>query len=153
MIPKSLSAATIVAAAILAVTPAAMAAIVGEGLKAARQGEYDRAVDEFQPLAEAGDPRAQFFLGLCYQQGKGVPMNPSRAASWFDKAATAGNAGAQSALGTQYLTGQGVTPDADRAYALLTQAAGAGDRRAKYGLGIISEEGLGRGVDIAKALG
>jgi TPR repeat protein len=132
--------------------PVARAASVDEGLRAARLGDYDRAVAEFRALADAGDARAQYLLGLCYRQGKGVPPDPATAARWFEKAAAAGDVDAQSALGTMYLIGEGVTPEPERAFGLLSTAAAAGDRRAKFGLGVMYEAGLGRQADIGKAL-
>ena len=51
------------------------------------QDDYERALLELQPLAEAGDPQAQLWLGLMYYYGWGVAFNPRKAAHWIGKSA------------------------------------------------------------------
>ena len=48
---------------------------VQEGVEAWRTGDYARAVAEWQPLADQGDPDAQFNLGQAYKLGRGVPQD------------------------------------------------------------------------------
>lgn len=60
---------------------------VDTGLRAAHEGNYETAVAEWRPLAQAGDSRAQFLLGLCYRTGKGVAQDPANAVRWLEKAA------------------------------------------------------------------
>ena len=43
-----------------------------EGVQAADRGDYATAIKEWQPLADQGDPRAQFRIGLSYDNGEGV---------------------------------------------------------------------------------
>lgn len=43
-----------------------------DGWQAYQKGEFGRAFTEWQPLAERGDARAQFNLGVLLEQGKGV---------------------------------------------------------------------------------
>ena len=49
--------------------------------------------------AEAGDPAAQYALGVLYAQGEGVGQDYARAASWFRKAAKNGIVNAQDLAG------------------------------------------------------
>jgi len=57
------------------------------GFGAEYQGDYERALLELQPLAEAGDPQAQLWLGLMYYYGWGVTFNPRKATHWIGKSA------------------------------------------------------------------
>ena len=40
-----------------------------EGVAAYQRGDYAAALGQFKPLAEKGDPKAQFYLGEMYGQG------------------------------------------------------------------------------------
>ena len=54
----------------------------------ARYGErLAAAFEELQPLAQAGDPRAQLWLGLMYYYGRGVEYNERIASEWIRKSA------------------------------------------------------------------
>ena len=52
------------------------------GLKAFLERDFATAVQEWQPLAEAGHPDAQNNLGAMYYQGLGVPKDEVRAYAW-----------------------------------------------------------------------
>ena len=43
-----------------------------KGLKAYQNGEYAAAFKEWKPLAEGGDMKAQYNLGVMYENGLGV---------------------------------------------------------------------------------
>ena len=51
------------------------------------QGNFQRALTELTPLAEAGNPRAQLWLGLMYYYGRGVSFNPRIAQDLIRKSA------------------------------------------------------------------
>lgn len=104
---------------------------VRAGTEAWRAGNYEAAVREWRPLAEAGDQHAQFNLGQAYKLGRGVPLDQRQAQTWFERAARQGHAQAEAALGlTLFQNGQ-------RAEAMpwIERAAGRGDPRAQYVLG------------------
>jgi hypothetical protein len=126
---------------------------VDAGLRAAHEGDYEAAVAEWRPVAQDGNARAEFLLGLAYRTGKGVAQDPANAVRWFQKAAAQGNVDAQSALGTMLLIGEGVPADYSRAFVNLDAAAKAGDRRAMYALGVYYESGLDKPADVDIALG
>jgi len=46
---------------------------IDEGIRAADAGDYKTAVKVWRPLAEQGDAKAQFNLGVAYHKGQGVP--------------------------------------------------------------------------------
>lgn len=101
------------------------------GAEAYDGGDYQRALDEWRPLAEAGDPRAQIALASMYQFGEGVPEDEIKAAKWYWRAAEQGEPVAQINLAKLYATGRGLARDYVRAYMWFDIAAlrGRGDAR------------------------
>ncbi len=61
------------------------------GVEAWGRGDYDRAVQEFLPLAEQGHVQAQVNLGIIYSQGRGVPKDFVQAYRWYTLAADQGD--------------------------------------------------------------
>lgn len=104
---------------------------VKAGVDAWQQGDYAKAVAIWQPLAQSGDPDAQFNIGQAYKLGRGVKTDPSAAIDWYGKAARQGHARAEDNLGLLMFQ-QG-----DRAGALpyLQRAAERGEPRAQYIVG------------------
>jgi uncharacterized protein len=56
----------------IAVVSPALSADYKKGLVAAQKGDFETALQEWRPLAEKGDIRSQFNLGLMYETGRGV---------------------------------------------------------------------------------
>src|SRR5512140_2035652 len=107
-------------------TACAFAADFNAGLKAYEAGDFARARQEWQPLAEEGSAAAQFNLGLLYYDGRGVPQNYTEAARWFERAAAQGYTKAQNNLGAMYGAGRGVKKDYVQAYKWLSICAASG---------------------------
>ena len=80
---------------------------------------------EYKAKAEQGDAEAQFSLGFCYDDGRGVAKNYAQAAKWYRKAAEQFYAEAQLILGCCFANGQGVGKDIVEAYAWFGMAAKA----------------------------
>lgn len=120
---------------------------VKAGVDAWQQGDYARAVAEWRPLAEAGDPDAQFNMGQAYKLGRGVPTNMATAIDWYRKAAAKGHGRAEDNLGLLMFQ-QG-----DRAGALpyLQRSADRGEPRAQYIVGTALFNGDLAGKDWARA--
>ncbi len=93
------------------------------GLDAYEAGDYAAALAEFRPLADDGDPDAQFYLGEMHLEGKGVARDFETAAHWLGKAAQAGHPPAQGVLGGLYAVGLGVPRDFGTAYFWMIVAA------------------------------
>ena len=89
------------------------------GWRAYTAGDYESAIGEWQPLAEAGDYQAAYALGMAYQ----IKGEPAQAVPWYEQAASAGLTEAQILLGTIYARGGDVPRDLVRAYAWLCKAA------------------------------
>ena len=93
------------------------------GAAAYSRGDYATALEEWRPLAEAGNLAAQFNLGLMHYNGKGVSQNFAEAAIWFGLAAEQGDAAAQINLGVMAYNGEGIEQDFAQAHFWFTLAA------------------------------
>ena len=82
-----------------------------KGMAAYRAADYATALQEWTPLAEAGDAQAQYNLGLMYRNGQGVLQDDAKAVRLYRLAAEQGYALAQSNLGHMYSNGSGVPQD------------------------------------------
>ncbi len=70
-----------------------------EGAAAQKRGDYATALRELRPLAEQGNAKAQYNLGVMYDKGRGVPQDYAKAVGWWRKAAEQGDAKAQYKIG------------------------------------------------------
>ena len=119
---------------IAAVAACAKSDPLKEAQQAFKAGKFEEALVLAQPLAEAGDPKAQVMVGLMFSQAKGAPEDFVTAAGWFRKAADQGYASAQFDLGYMYESGSGVPMDPAEAYKWYSLAAAQGDRDAAKNL-------------------
>ena len=71
---------------------------VKAGVDAWQQGDYARAIAEWRPLAQAGDPDAQFNMGQAYKLGRGLQSDFPVALDWYRKAAAQGHLRAEDNL-------------------------------------------------------
>jgi|GEM_PF-1266698 len=123
-----------------------------QGLAAYNNGDYATALAKWKPLAEAGGPSAQYYLGLVYFNGQGVPKNLSKAMEWFRLAAEQGILDAQTQIGFAYRNGLGVTQDNQEAAKWYFMAAEQGFAPAQFNLGIMYRNGWGVTQDYKKAV-
>lgn len=92
--------------ALTAALPQVAAADAVAGRQAFENGDYERAVTEWQSAADRGDAEAQFRLGLLYEQGVGdLKQDYKRADYWYRKAAEHDNSEAQYRLGLIWSAG------------------------------------------------
>lgn len=108
----------------------------------------NRGVKLMQEAADAGHPRAQFNVGLFYQQGHYLRKDDSSAAQWYEKAARQGLSEAQVNLGLLYEHKFGNYLEASKWYRL------AADQNNAYGmhnLGALYSCGWGVPRDLYKA--
>ena len=77
---------------------------------------------------------AQYNLGVCYNTGRGVPVDDKEAARLYKLAADQGHALAQYNLGGCYNTGRGVPQDDNEAARLYKLAADQGHAQAQQRL-------------------
>jgi len=118
------------------------AASYEEGLAAFDKRNYAVALQEWQPLAEAGDARSQHGMGLLAEIG--VPKRDYVAAAiWYKKAADQGLPASLTNLGILYAEGRGVDKSLDQAAALWKTAADAGHPVAQFNLALLYYRGEG----------
>jgi len=117
-----------VVGATLVAIAAPAAADVRAGVEAYQRGDYVKALAEWRPLADKGDPDAQFNLAQAYRLGRGVPANLDTAVGLYRKAAVQNHAEAEALLAlTLFQNGK-------RAEAMpwLAKAADRGDAASQY---------------------
>ena len=103
--------------------------------------DLEKAAQNYQKAASAGDPQGQYALAMLKLEGKGTPKDEKGAKALLETASAKVPAAAY-ALGLILLT-EG-KPDADRrAVALFQDAALRGDADAQYGLAVLYKEGRG----------
>jgi TPR repeat protein len=138
---------TLFTALLLATAPAAAADPLADAVRAIEAGRHNQGAQMLQPLANSGNPLAQFRLGMLYYNGQGVPEDEKQAIYWWKKAAAQGYAEAMFQLGSAYLFGSQtakIVPDPDREAATwYFQAASAGHAEAQYHLGLLFLAGKG----------
>jgi len=96
--------------------------------------DYERALRELEPLAEAGNPIAQYNFAVLHRKGLGTEKSQKVAAVWFRKSADQGNGQAAFAMAMMYATGKGVSLDPVEAYAWFRIASRKGHETAKSNL-------------------
>jgi len=141
---KSLIAAGAILTTLFGASPTQSADLM-TGMDAARRGDFATALKEWKPLAKAGDPDAQYNLGVMYLKGLGVQRDPQAAADLFERAANQGAATARFALGSMFASGHGVAQDGKVAAKWFGLAAEQGHDEAAYRLGLLHL--YGHGVD------
>lgn len=115
---------------------------VKAGIDAWTRGDFESAVEIWQPLSDRGDADARFNLGQAYRLGRGVDRDLARAQTLFRAAAGAGHLEAQAVLGLMLFN------DGNREEALgyLKQAADRGEPRALlvYGTALYNGDDIAR---------
>ena len=131
-----------------AYAPAAVRADMQAGWQAYTAGDYETAISEWQPLAEAGDYQAAYALGMAFQ----INGEPAQSVPWYEQAASAGLTEAQILLGTMYAQGSDVPRDLVRAYAWLYRAAEKKGPNAQLILDSVAALMTAEEIEAAKAL-
>ena len=126
---------SLVAASALLLVTVAFAGDHQKGLEAFNNTDYETALAEWQPLAEAGSAEAQFGLGMMYGNGFGVMMDDALAIKWYGLAAEQGHGQAMCNLAVMHQNGWGVPQDENEALRLFGLAAKAGVAEAMVALG------------------
>ena len=112
-----------------------------EGVAAYKRGDFATVIKEWRPLAEQGNARARYNLGIMYFKGVGVSKDYKKAAEWIRKAAEQGNLAVQTNLGTMYHNGHGVLKNNKVAVKWFRKAAEQGLAGAQFNLGNMYHNG------------
>jgi Sel1 repeat len=137
--PPSKDASTQIAMAQIGALPAPTIATVRPG----EPGVEAQVAAALDARAKAGDPIAEFRLGILYAVGQGVPRDYARAASLLRASAESGFADAQYDYGTLCDKGLGVARDAAEAARWYAKAAQQGHAPAALNLGYAYARGVG----------
>ena len=124
-------------------SPVLFADDVQDAKDAYERADYETAYKLFLPLAEQGDAKAQYFLGMMHSEGKGVPQDYQDAVKWYLLAAEQGKASAQYDLGIMYKKGLGVLQDYKEAVKWSRLAVKQGHAPTQFNLGVMHYEGRG----------
>ena len=122
-----------------------------EGWRAYQRGDFKTALQQWTPLAEAGNPVAQYNVGVMYDEGTGVETNADKVIGWWRKAADQGHRMAQHNLALLFLE-RGGDGAIQQAVTLLKRAAAAGFAPSQHSLGKLYAAGLGVEQDDGRAL-
>ncbi len=141
---RKLSSLAILIAMQLALADSEASAGYETGRAALDTGAYGEAISSWEPVAEEGDSRAQYGLGVIFEQGRGeVGRNLDAAIQWYALAARQGHPAALNNLGLMYAQGRGVERDVSRAIRLWLESAQAGHLMAMYNLALAYYRGEG----------
>ena len=116
--------------AALFITPAAAVADTWAGIEAFKTKQFDVALKELTPEAEAGDRDAIYHLALMYGGGFGVEQDLAKALDLFGQAAKKGHVPAQKEYGTALAIGEGTEQDVAEGLKWLFIASKTGDESA-----------------------
>ena len=139
------------AAFVLALACPAHAALQ-DGLDALRRGDYEAAARTLKPLADRGDPEAQYRVGLMYEYGKGFPLDKTEAAMWIHRAAGQNHPAAQTELGILLTLGEGIAKDDGQAVEWFRKGANQGNATAQYNLALLLAKGVAGKPDLPQVI-
>ncbi|KAK7137495.1 hypothetical protein R3I94_013217 [Phoxinus phoxinus] len=114
------------------------------GLESAKAGDHETAFSCFLASAQHGYSKAQFNVGVCYERGRGVRRDHSKAVLYYRRAAVAGHRQAQYRCAKLLLNSRGQQSsetDSDAALNFLYAAADAGLTEAQLYLGVVLSRG------------
>lgn len=100
-------------------------------------------VKRIEGLAESGNVKAMFNMGVYFEHGQGgLPVNNAQAMKWYERAAMKGDLGAQYNLGLMHANGRGTPKNPKEAIYWFRKAADAGDAGAQYNMGVMYDQGF-----------
>ena len=113
---------------------------------------YKEAVRWFQIAADRGNATGQFYIGMMYENGRGVKRNYDEAMRSYRDAANQGYVTAFMAIGSMYIHARGRMQDYHEGLKWYKAAADRGYAPADYAIGYYYENGQGVPQDDAEAL-
>lgn len=100
-------------------------------------------LEKLRPMAEAGNPHAQYQLGFRYYLGDSGAQDFTAAATWYQKAADQGHVEAAYKLSKLFTSGTGIDQNLEAAAQYCRLAAEQGHAEAQSQLGQIYDQGKG----------
>jgi len=123
-----------------------------DGVDAYKRKEYKTAYKLWLPLAEQGNAKAQYILGVMYVKGLGVPKDYKEAVKWFRLAAEQGITLAQYNLGVMYAEGEGVPQDYVSAHMWMNLSGSNGHKDAVTNRNIVEKKMTKQQIEKAKEM-
>jgi TPR repeat protein len=114
-------------------------------------GTYGDAMRWYERSAKVGNSRAQFYLGMLYEQGLRGEPDIKSAIAWFTKAAEQGHCQAQLKLGLLHYQGTLTEQNYKEAAHWFEKAAAQSSSQAIYNLALMLVRGLGVAKDAKQA--
>jgi len=105
--------------------------------------KFASSIKLLEPLAQNGNPEAQWYLACSHYHGRGTNKNLEQAANWFEESAINGYVKAQNYIGQLYWEGKGVKKSYAKAKMWYQAAIKNGSNRAIAGMGHLYLLGLG----------
>lgn len=99
------------------------------GMAAYEDKDYKTAHQEWLPLAQQGELRAQSNIGLLYASGQGVEKDIDKAIYWFEKIADQGDAQGYFNLGMMYIKRNKDVQDMKQASKWIKKAYQTGSKK------------------------
>jgi len=124
---------------------------VAEGKQLYDKKDYTNAYQCLHLPAELGNSEAQYYIGECRYNGRGVPQDVTEAIKWYLKSAEQGYAIAQCNLAHFYYSGEKIPRDYAKAVNLYSKSANQGYAVAQNNLGSCYEHGYGVAQEYAEA--
>lgn len=116
------------------------------------QGKYAEAVKYLEKPASQGYAEAQFRMGWCYHNGKGVQQDLKKAVAYYKQAVVQGHALAKNNLGVCYDNEWGVAHDPHMAFKLFKEAAEQGLVLGQVNVASRYETGAGTARNVEEAI-
>lgn len=121
------------------------------GCEAFDRGDFNAALEEWQPLADKGHAQAQFRIGCLYTFGQGVEEDYDVAFNWFSRAAAQGDPDAMNNLGGLYAEGLGTKRDLVAAFMWFELSARQGHEMARMNRSFVGQKMTEAQIDEAVA--
>lgn len=113
---------------------------------------YENAFQIWTPLAEAGNPFAQTYLCVLYENAQGVKKDYEKAIYWCKLGAEKNIYAALFSLGNFYTNGFGVEKNFKIAFDYYKKAAMLGSNKAQFNVGLSYFHGQGVSKDLIQSL-
>ncbi len=111
------------------------------GKIAYENSQYAKALTEWYPLAKDEDHQAEYYMGVMYINGQGLPLDLKEGIIWLQKSAHGGYINAQYDLGQMNISGHGMDKNLDQGARWLLTAARRGHSGAQFNFGLLYQQG------------
>lgn len=116
-----------------------------------KKKDHKKAFALFYHLGNQGNAKAQFFIGVFYGDGLGVPKDDKLAFQWFYKSANQEYSRAQHSLASLYINGRFVRKDEKEAFNWYMKAARQKRPESQFCIAMMYKAGLGIDKNYAEA--